>query len=176
MKKRIVFILIITSLVQFSLHAEVLSKIGIVNFSRIVEDYFSESAAWREVDSMRERYEEGKNEILEDIDELRVEKLEEERKGNEREVLKLDDKIYQKQEYLKEFHSVWTNRINSKIQNIYQSSTFTAEILDAIEYVAENEGYSIILRSQDPNILWYNREVDITELILERLRWMASRE
>ena len=176
MKKRIFSVLLIVVAAQFTLHAEILSKIGIVNFSRIVEDYFAESAAWREIDSMRERYQEGKDEILEEIDELRVKKLEEERQGNEREALRLEDRIYQKQEYLKEFHSVWTNRINAKIETIYQSSTFTAEILDAIEYVAENEGYSIILRSQDPNILWYNREVDITELILERLRWMASRE
>jgi len=176
MKKRIFTIFLFIVAAQFTLHAEILSKIGIVNFSRIVEDYFAESAAWREVDSMRERYEEGKNDILQEIDDLRMAKLEAERKGNEREALQLEDKIYQKQEYLKEFHSVWTNRINSKINTIYQSSTFTAEILDAIEYVAENEGYSIILRSQDPNILWYNREVDITELVLERLRWMASRE
>lgn len=176
MKKRIVFFFLIFFIVHVSLSAEILSKIGIVNFSRIVEDYFAESAAWREVDSMRERYEEGKNEILEEIDELRAEKLEAERQGDERKTLNLEDEIYQKQEYLKEFHSVWTNRINSKIETIYKSSTFTSEILDAIEYVAENEGYSIILRSQDPNILWYNREVDITDLVLERLRWMASRE
>lgn len=176
MKKRIFSVLLIILAVQFTLHAEILSKIGIVNFSRIVEDYFAESAAWREVDSMRERYEEGKNGILEEIDELRAQKLEAERQGKEREALGLEDEIYQKQEYLKEFHSVWTSRINFKINTIYQSSTFTAEILDAIEYVAENEGYSVIMRSQDPNILWYNHEVDITELILERLRWMASRE
>lgn len=176
MKKKIFTVLGILLLSCFSLHADILSKIGIVNFSRIVEDYFAESAAWREVDSMRERYEKGKNEILQEIDELRVARLEAERQGDERKVLSLDDSIYRKQEYLKEFHSVWTNRINTKIENIYQSSTFTTEILEAIQYVAENEGYSIIMRSQDPNILWYNQEADITELVLERLRWMASRE
>ena len=79
-------------------------------------------------------------------------------------------------EYLKEFHSIWQNRINNKIQGVYQSSTFTAEILDAITYIAESEGYSMIMRTQDPNILWYNQEIDVTELVLERLRWQAARE
>ena len=54
MTKRILIISLIFILSAFSLSAEQLSKIGIVNFSRIVDDYFAESSAWREVDSMRE--------------------------------------------------------------------------------------------------------------------------
>lgn len=175
MKKNI-FIFILVSVVTFSMSAEQLSKIGIVNFSRIVEDYFAESSAWREIDSMREKYNTGKDEILDEIDELKMDKLEAENNNDEIKRLKLEDEIYTKQEYLKEFHSIWQNRINDKIQGVYQSSTFTAEILDAISYVAESEGYSMIMRTQDPNILWYNHEIDVTELVLDRLRWQAARE
>ncbi len=160
----------------FSVSAEQLSKIGIVNFSRIVEDYFAESSAWREIDAMREKYNTGRDEILDDINDLKMEKLEAQNNNDSTKALKLDNEIYKKQEYLKEFHSVWQNRINSKIQGVSQSSTFTAEILDAITYIAESEGYSMIMRTQDPDILWYNHEIDVTDKVLERLRWQAARE
>ncbi|MDC7125747.1 MAG: OmpH family outer membrane protein [Spirochaetales bacterium] len=167
---------LITVLFTFSVSAEQLSKIGVVNFSRIVEDYFAESSAWREIDNMREKYEKGRDEILEEINDLKTQKLDALNKNNKSKALKIEDQIYQKQEYLKEFHSVWQNRINTKSQSISQSSTFTAEILDAITYVSESEGYSLILRTQDENILWYNHEVDITDLVLKRLKQMAGRQ
>ena len=176
MKKKIFLILIILTAFTFGLSAEQLSKIGIVNFSRIVEDYFAESSAWREIDSMREKYNDGKDEIIDEINDLKMEKLQAENDNNEIKILRLEDEIYTKQEYLKEFHSIWQNRINDKIQGVYQSSTFTAEILDAISYVAESEGFSMIMRTQDPNILWYNHEIDVTDLVLDRLRWQAARE
>ena len=176
MYKRILIISLILILSAFSLSAEQLSKIGIVNFSRIVDDYFAESSAWREVDSMREKYNEGKDEILDEINELKMQKLQAENDNDDIKALRLDDQIYNRQEYLKEFHSIWQTRINNKIQGIYQSSTFTAEILDAITYVAESEGYSMIMRTQDPDILWYNHEIDVTDIVLERLRWQAARE
>ena len=176
MSKKIIFVLLLISLSVFTVTAEQLSKIGIVNFSKIVEDYFAESSAWREIDAMRDKYNEGKDQILDEINELKMQKLEAENDGNELNVLKIDDQIYSKQEYLKEFHSIWQSRINNKVQGVYQSSTFTAEILDAINYIAENEGYSMIMRTQDPNILWYNQEIDVTEKVLARLRWKAARE
>ena len=176
MYRKIAVLLLIIAIPLFSLSAEQLSKIGVVNFSRIVEDYFAESSAWREIDSMREKYNDGRDDILEEINDLKLEKLQAENDNDEIKALKLDDEIYNRQEYLKEFHSVWQNRINSKIQGVYQSSTFTAEILDAITYIAESEGYSMIMRTQDPDILWYNNEIDVTDLILERLRWQAARE
>lgn len=176
MFKKILFVLLLVSVSIFGVTAEQLSKIGIVNFSRIVEDYFAESSAWREIDTMREKYNEGKEQILDEINDLKMEKLEAENAGDDMKVLRIDDQIYSKQEYLKEFHSIWQNRINNKVQGVYQSSTFTAEILDAINYIAENEGYSLIMRTQDPNILWYNHEIDVTDAVLNRLRWQAARE
>lgn len=176
MTKRILIILMILLVSAFSLSAEQLSKIGIVNFTRIVEDYFAESSAWREIDSMREKYNDGRDEILDEINDLKMDKLQAENNNNEIKALKLDDEIYNKQEYLKEFHSVWQTRINNKIQGVYQSSTFTAEILDAIKYISETEGYSMIMRAQDPNILLWSPDIDVTDIVLERLRWQAARE
>lgn len=145
-----------------------------VNFSKIIEDYFAESSAWREIDAMRSQYEEGKQAILEEIDQLRLTKLNAQNEGNERQVLQLEDRIYQKQEYLKEYHNIWQSRINSKVESVSTSSSFTAEIYQAVKFIAESEGYSVIMRTRDPDVLWWNQEVDITNLVLERLRRQAA--
>jgi outer membrane protein len=63
-----------------------------------------------------------------------------------------------------------TERIESKKNTLLTSSDFSREIIKAVEYVAENEGFSIVFRKKDPNILYYNYEVDITEKVLEYLR------
>lgn len=157
-----------------TLQAEQLSKIGMINFSKIIEDYFAESAAWREIDAMRSQYEEGKKSILEEIEQMRLQKVTAQVEGDEHQVLRLEENIYQKQDYLKEYHSIWQGRINSKVESVSSSSSFTAEIYQAVKYIAESEGYSVIMRTRDPNILYYNQEVDITNLILERLRQQSA--
>jgi len=167
-------ILAMILLAAVSVSAEQLSKIGLVNFSKIIEDYFSESSAWREIDAMRQQYQQGVDSIMAEIDQLKAQKLEAENKDDQISALQLDDRIYKRQEYLKEFHNIWSSRINSKIQNVSTSSSFTSEIYSVIKYVAESEGYSVIMRTQDPNILWYNQAVDITDLVLERLRRQAA--
>ncbi|MBI9100789.1 MAG: OmpH family outer membrane protein [Spirochaetales bacterium] len=174
MKKKLLIAIICLTVFSFSLAAEQLSKIGLVNFSKIIEDYFAESSAWREIDAMRSQYEEGKNEIMEDIDQLKLRKLEAQNINNEVEILRLEERIYQKQEYLKEFHNIWSSRINSKIENVSTSSSFTSEIYNVIKYVAETQGYSVIMRTSDPNVLWYSQDVDVTDLVLERLRRQAA--
>lgn len=174
MPRKIVLLLLVFLLITFAAGAEQLSKIGMVNFSKIIEDYFAESSAWREIDAMRKQYEEGKDAILEEIDQMRLLRLTAQNNGDERQVLQLEERIYQKQEYLKEYHNIWQSRINAKVETVSTSSSFTAEIYQAVKFVAESNGYSVIMRTRDPDILWYNQEVDITNLVLERLRRQAA--
>ena len=174
MPRKIVLLLVALLLITSAAGAEQLSKIGMVNFSKIIEDYFAESSAWREIDAMRKQYEEGKDAILEEIDQMRLLKVTAQNNGDERQVLQLEERIYQKQEYLKEYHNIWQSRINAKIETVSTSSSFTAEIYQAVKFVAESNGYSVIMRTRDPDILWYNQEVDITNLVLERLRRQAA--
>ena len=44
-----------------------------------------------------------------------------------------------------------------------------------IDSVAIKEGYSIILRASDPYLLYYNKEVDITDEVLNVLIAKANR-
>ena len=168
--KKIAVIAGIIVLLSAGVFANPLSKIGVINFTRIIEDYYSESAVWREIDSMRNEYQRGLNTIVNEIEQLRNQQLEAQRVNNDILALQLGERLFQRQEYMKEYHNVWSTRIDRRIQTISASDTITAEIYSVINYIAETQGYSVIFRTQDPNILWYSQAVDITDLVLDRLK------
>lgn len=147
-----------------------LTMVGVVDLTKIVSDYFQESSAWREIDQMIEKTEQTIEEQREAINQLEQQKLEAQEQSNDKKVLQLEEEIRNKQEYLKEYNRIMNERIETKKNNLLTSSDFSKEILRAVEYVAEHEGFSIVLRKKDPNILYYNYEVEITDKVLEYLR------
>ncbi|MDA3938518.1 MAG: OmpH family outer membrane protein [Spirochaetia bacterium] len=174
MNKKIVFIGIICILFSSFSFAEKLTMIGVVDLTKIVSDYFKESTAWREIDELTNKVDVTTNEKMDEIRDLQVQKIEAENNNNDNLVLRLDDDILKKQQYLQEYHKIMSDRIASKKENLLTSSGFSNEIIETIQFIAENEGFSIVLRKKDPNILYYNYEVDITEKVIERLILRAS--
>ncbi len=169
--KKIRILLITAFILLFSsgVYAEKLTMIGIVDLTKIVSNYFKESAAWREIDELTQKVEETTNAKLEEIKTLQAKKIEAQNKGDDTLALQLDNEIEKNKQYLQEYHKIMSDRINSKKENLLTSSGFSREIIDAISYIAEDQGFSIVLRKKDPNILYYNYEVDITDKVIDRL-------
>ncbi len=174
MNKKVLLIGILFILSTSFLLAEKLTMIGVVDLTKIVSDYFKESTAWREIDELTSKVDETTTEKMNEIRELQGQKISAENNNNDNLVLRLDDDILKKQQYLQEYHKIMSDRIASKKENLLTSSGFSKEIIETIQFIAENEGYSIVLRKKDPNILYYNYEVDITEKVIERLILRAS--
>lgn len=168
--KRITLIGVMLLLLTGTAFAAKLTMVAVVDLTRIVSDYFQESAAWREIDQLIQKTEETLKEKKDEINILEQRKMTAIEDNNQRLSLQLDEEIRKKQDYMKEYNRIMTERIESKKNNLMTSSDFSKEIIKAVEYVAETEGFSIVLRKKDPNILYYNFEVDITDLVLEYLR------
>ena len=147
-----VFLLLIIS---FS-WGEQLSQIAVIDLSKIVSNYFKESQAWRELEEMAEQYEEEKEAILQEIEQLEEKKIEAMNEGEDEEALKIDDEIFNKKDYLKEYSRIKYNQIQKKRNSLIESPTFLSEILGVIKYVAENEGYSVVMRSREPDLMWWS--------------------
>jgi len=169
MKKRSLIIIFMLVLFSAQIFAEKLTMIGIVDLTKIVSNYFKESAAWREIDELTQKVEETTNSKLEEIKTLQGKKIEAQNKGDDTLALQLDNEIEKKKQYLQEYHKIMSDRISSKKENLLASSGFSKEIIEAISYIAEDQGFSIVLRKKDPNILYYNYEVDITDKVIDRL-------
>jgi outer membrane protein len=172
--KRTLLLIALLVALAVAVPAEQLSQIGVIDLSAIVSNYFKESKAWRELEEMTRKYEEEKARILDEIDQLEARKLEEENEGNESSVLRLENEIYNKKEYLREYNRIKYSQIQKKRDTLLESPTFLAEIMTEIRFVAESEGYSLILRTKDPDLMWWSPEVDITDEVLDRLRRTSS--
>ena len=168
--KKIILAALLLFMLAGSLFAAKLTMVAVIDLTRIVSDYFKESAAWREIDQLIQKTEETLEEKKEEINLLEQRKMTAIEENNQRLSLQLDEEIRKKQEYMKEYNRIMTERIESKKNQLMTSSDFSREIISAVEYIAETEGYSIVLRKKDPNILYYNYEVDITDKVLEYLR------
>jgi len=174
MKKRYIVCAIFLLIPGLFIFSEQLSKIGIIDLSKIASQYFKESRAYRELETMIEKYEDEKNRILEDISQLETRKIDAENEGNDILSLRLENEIYNKKEYLKEYNLIKYTQIKNKREKLSESEEFIKDIMREIDYIAESEGYSVIMKSSDPNIIWWNSEVDITDLVLERLMQRAA--
>lgn len=169
MKKTFFIIILIFTAVSF-ISAEQISKIGIINYSRIVSAYSGDSRSLREIERMMKSYEDGVSSIKEDIYKLQERKLYYQNSNDELNVLKIEEQIEKKKDYLKEYSRLKISKIEAKKSTLIQSAEFLSEILEKIEYIAESEGYSIIFNSKDPNIIWWSQTVDITDLVIEKLK------
>jgi len=172
-KTLLLFICITLAGVPF-LAAEQLSKIGVIDLSRIASQYFKESRAYRELEEMIIKYEDEKNRILEEISTLEERKLDAENAGEDTLAMRLENEIFNKKEYLKEYNRIKYNQIKSKREKLAESQTFITEIMKEIDYIAESEGFSLILKASDPNLAWWSSEVDVTDLVIDRLMRRAA--
>jgi Outer membrane protein (OmpH-like). len=52
-----------------------------------------------------------------------------------------------------------------------QSDSFIKQVYDEIRYIAESEGYTMVLNMKNnPNIIWFNPMIDITEKLIQNLK------
>lgn len=143
--------------------------IGVVDLTKIVSNYFKDSAAWREIDTLTQKVEDTTNAKLTEIQNLQAKKIDAENKGDQTLALQLDNEIVKDKQYLQEYHKIMSDRISKKKENLLTSSGFSKQIIDAIGFIAEDQGFSIVLRKKDPNILYYSYDVDITDKVIDRL-------
>jgi outer membrane protein len=87
----------------------------------------------------------------------------------------LENDIYRKSEYLKEYFRIKTAELNDQKNKLAQSGTFLDQIYNEIRFIAESEGYSMVLNKENAGILWYSPTVDITEKLINNLLAKAGR-
>ncbi|MBN1412469.1 MAG: OmpH family outer membrane protein [Spirochaetales bacterium] len=169
-RKKILLLLIIFHLSAVLLYAaQEITKIGVIDISEIYTTYFKDSRAVRELEELKQAYSKTIENTNKLINDLENKKLEASRAGKDDEVLKYGQQIQDKTDYLRDFRRIKSQEIKSKEQKLNISNEFLQEIADAIQKVAETEGYSLILKKNDPYIVYQTNETDITAKVLEYL-------
>ena len=154
----------------FSTFATQITKVGVIDRAKILQTFYKQSQATRELDEMRENIQ---NELVRLKDEIKLyeeRKLTAENRGDESEALRLDNIIFNKKQYMQDFYRTKNNQLTEKEKNMSQDIEFAKELIEVIEFIALSQGCSIVLDKTTPGLWYYNDEVDITNMVLERLQ------
>ena len=176
MKKIILgFLLFLTGL-GITIHSQQLTRFAVVDLPRVYIAFFRESQAVRDFEARSARVQSDIDRMTADIQTLRASMIEAEFQGNRQRALQLEVQINQRTEYLREYHQLRTAELESIRSRLTQSGAFLQQVYDEIRFIAESEGYSMVLNLKDnTGILWFSPTVDITDRLIQNLQERSRR-
>ena len=169
MVKKGLFFVFVTMVCVLPVFSEQITKIAVVDMNKVLAVYYDDAYIVKEIEKRKKEYQ---DEIVKqdaEIKKLEEKKRDAEKKGDEARALDLENQIMKKKDYLKEYISVKEEQLNSLSNRANQQLTVAEDIINAIKFVSESNGYSIVLNSADPFLVWWNFEVDITDEVLQFL-------
>lgn len=169
MKKRVLIFLLLN--ISFLLYGQQLTRFAVVDLAKIYTAFFSESRAVRDYE---ERYARVQNEVNRQqraITELRARQAEAALQNNQAEATRLETQLYRLIQDLNNYYQAQTTILEDMRKQLLQPGTFYNQVYDEVRYVAESEGYTMVMSLNDnPQIVWYSSTVDITDRVIQSLR------
>ncbi|GHV81936.1 outer membrane protein [Spirochaetia bacterium] len=181
MKKRCGILLLMTLYLGLSgglssLSAQQLTRFAVVDLAKVYTSFFRDSRAVREFEERSARVQVEIDRMTAEIQTLKSSQLDAQAKGDEARALRLENEIYRKSEYLKDYFQTKTAELTDQKNKLAQSGSFLAQVESEIRYIAESEGYSMVLNlKENTGILWYSPTVDITDKLIQNLLTKAGR-
>jgi outer membrane protein len=142
-----------------------------VDLPKVYVAFFQDSRAVRQYEERAARVQGDIDKITKEIQELRSRYADANLKNDEAEALRLETQIYRRSEFLRDFYQTRTAELENEKKKLMQSGTFLDQVYDEIRFIAESEGYSMVINLKDnPSIIWYSNTVDITDKLIANLR------
>ena len=158
------------------LNGQQLTRFAVVDLPRVYVSFFRESQVVRDFEERSARVQRDIDRMAAEIQTLKSSQITAAFQGNSSLALRLESEINQKTEYLREYHQLKTAELEMQRSRLAQSNSFLEQVYDEIRYIAESEGYSMVLNlNENTGILWYSPTVDITDKLIQNLLVKASR-
>lgn len=171
MNKRIYSLVAVLLLsVTVSTFATQITKVGVIDRTRILQTFYKESQATRELEELKKNTQNELIRLAEEIKMYEERKLAAENRGDETEALRLDNVIFSKNQYMQDFYRTKNNQLTEKQKNLTQDIEFAKELVSVIDFIAQSQGMSIVVDKTTPGLWYYSPEVDITDMVLEHLQ------
>ncbi|MCL2294777.1 MAG: OmpH family outer membrane protein [Spirochaetes bacterium] len=164
------FLLILFLLCGSYLHSQQIVRVGVLDFNRVVSTIAGDPRTLQEIERLVRNFEEGLNNFNIEIAELEDRRQNFLHNGDNFSASRVEQQITRRREELARFTRDRTREIENRRSRINQSPEVLARILREIEHIAESQGFSMVFNSQDPNLIWWSKSVDITDLVINRLR------
>ncbi|MDR0877507.1 MAG: OmpH family outer membrane protein [Treponema sp.] len=176
MYKRFLFLTVLLSALALSAEAQQLTRFAVVDLPKVYVAFFRDSRAVRDFEERSARVQREIDRMTQEIQDLRSRQADAVLQGNEDQSIRLDNDIYRKSEFLKDYYKLKTSELEDQKKKLTQSGAFLEQVYDEIRYIAESEGYSMVLNlKENTGILWYSPTVDITDKLIQNLLDKAKR-
>jgi outer membrane protein len=173
--KRVSLFWLLFIFLGLSVEAQQLTRFAVVDLPKVYTSFFRDSRAVREWEERSARIQAEVDRMKAEIQSLQSSQIDAAAGGDEARSLRLENEIYRKSEYLREYFRIKTAELNDQKTKLAQSGTFLDQIYSEIRFIAESEGYSMVLNKENTGILWYSPTVDITEKLINNLLAKAGR-
>ncbi len=168
--------LTLVALVSFCLPAlaqtQEVTKIGLCDFTKVLLTAYKDTKAYRDYDSARTDIQKEIARLTNELNDLQNQKLDADKAGNSTKSLSLQKTISDKTEYLNTYRTVKTAWLAQQSSNLLTDAVLK-EILQAVNQVAEQGGYALIIRSDTDAakqlILYKIPDIDITDDVVNLL-------
>jgi len=168
MKKRVLIFLLLN--VSCIIYAQQLTRFAVVDMPKVYTAFFRDSRAVRQFEEKSAKVQSDIDKMTKEIQDLRSRHADALLRDDQTEVLRLENLIYRRSEYLREFYQTRTAELENEKKRLVQSGSFLEQVYDEIRYIAESEGYSMVLDLKQSNgIIWYSNTVDITDKLIANL-------
>jgi outer membrane protein len=159
-----------------SLYAQQLTRFAVVDLPKVYSAFFRESRAVREFEERSTRVQNEIDRMSKEISDLRSKHADAVLQGDQAQSMRLENDLYRKSEFLKDYYNTKTAELEDQKRRLSQSSTFLEQVNGEIKYIAESEGYSMVLNLKESRgILWHSPTVDITDKLIQNLLDKAKR-
>jgi outer membrane protein len=90
--------------------------------------------------------------------------------NNHEQAFRLEAEITRRTDFLREYHRTMSAQLENMRNNLTQGGGFLEQVYDEIRFIAESEGFSMVLNMTDNTaILWYSPTGDITDRLITNL-------
>ncbi|MCL2763081.1 MAG: OmpH family outer membrane protein [Treponema sp.] len=168
--KKVFIICMFVFMGTVSLSAQQLTRFAVVDLPKVYTAFFRDSRAVREFEERSARVQTEIEKMTREIQELQSRRADAVLEGDQSVALRLENEIYRKSEFLREYFTTKTAELEDQKKRLSQSSAFLEQVYGEIRFIAESEGYSMVLNlKESTGILWYSPTVDITDKLIQNL-------
>jgi len=169
MKKLLLLFMICFCLISAA-QAQQITRFAVVDLPKVYMAFFRESRAVREFEERSARVQSEIDRMTTEIQNMRISLVNAQVQGNQQQALRLEVEINRRSDFLKEYYKTKTAELETQKNKLTQSSAFLEQVYDEMRFIAESEGYSMVLNlKENTGILWYSPTVDITDKLIQSL-------
>jgi len=174
--KKLILLFSICFALLVNIEAQQLTRFAVVDLPKVYVAFFRESRAVRDFEERSARVQSEIDRMTNEIQNLRINLVNAQAQGNQDQVLRIEAEINRRSDFLKDYYRTQTAALETLKGRLTQSGAFLEQVYDEIRYIAESEGYSMVLNlKENTGILWYSPTVDITDKLIKNLQDKSGR-